>query len=75
MEAFSHTTATLDTKAAVSLRCPQVQLETGQGIAVPSAALRSHFSNQIQSNFDLLASRISFKKKLAYNSCLFCGQK
>lgn len=49
MEAFRHTIATLNTKAAASLRCPQVLLETGQGTAAPSAALRSHFPTQIHS--------------------------
>lgn len=47
MEAFSHTTATLDTKASISLRCPEVQVETGQSTAFPSIALRSLFPNQI----------------------------
>lgn len=49
MEAFSHTIATLGTKAAISLRCPAVQLETGYSTAFPFIALRSLFSNQIQS--------------------------
>lgn len=35
MEVFSHTIATLDTKAAISLKCPEVQLETGQSTAFP----------------------------------------